>query len=719
MFRSSTDTRSLFHDHPHPRHHGLSLFRVALARLRPALYYFTAVVIIIFFYCLFFYEPDSVRHHPHRRFRGHYLGQASALVSVSGSGGETEDRTAGTGHFSAAYLLDEFIRKANLHFADNYARKASLVPTLLGSDELSSSPSLIQPGGNSQHHQRSLLENFRYETVSKLMPNTSANQSLISVRENDVSIHLLADGDGDLAEEDEEYLALVDEPDSIEHYLETLGFNIRHITRYLLHLNQSSNNSTLQVTKGPTSNVVTKPSSTSPPRVSAQSNFSDVLELLNGIPIADSSNNTLVFVSAINANQYSMAYRFIKSFEVYRKKNANELNMHLRLLIYDLGLTEDQLFEIESLCNQTWERSVSTLCKIRQFNFSQYPPHVSDLKIAAYRSIILQEMLCDIRRARRHLQLFLNETAPTSSRAFSEGELIYSIFWIDPHYRFLPDTIRRHPLQLHRLLAETRNISGIRSWSIDAPTSALTHPRMFEYFHTTADNFYFHRMVRSNHLLISISESTWQPFELGIMLPWTRCALTEGCVVPLGSQWRSSCRLDRKPHYRYSGCHHYDMSALNVVLGIAYNFSNSAYSSKPSCRFFAPFYKLLVFLQSTTPSSNSESVNVDQEQSSSSSSVSRLAYENFYYPDYDPGQLERHGESSLESEDRFDRIFTDDDLPEEYRRPAPRQLPLRMQTASSSKLLFHRPSASLLSPLSRYSSSTSPDEKLSHSSNSL
>src|SRR5699024_4496476 len=134
----------------------------------------------------------------------------------------------------------------------------------------------------------------------------------------------------------------------------------------------------------------------------------------------------------------------------------------------------------------------------------------------------------------------------------------------------------------------------------EAPTSALTHPRMFEYFHTTADNFYFHRMVRSSHLVISISESTWQPFELGIMLAWVRCALTEGCIVPLGSQWRSSCRLDKKPHYRYSGCHHYDMSALNVVLGIAYNYSSSEYSAPPSSRFFAPFYKLLKASQATS-----------------------------------------------------------------------------------------------------------------------
>lgn len=349
MFRNSSDSRSLFHDHPHPRHHGLSVFRLALARLRPALYYFTAVVIIIFFYCLLFYEPESGRHHPHRRFRGHY-GQASALISVSGSSGETEGGSTGTGHFSAAYLLEEFIRKANLDFADNYARKTSLVPTLLGSDILNSSPLLAQPG-NSQHHQRSLLENFHYKTVSRQMANTSVNHSQITTGESGVNIHLFDEGDSDhLAEEDEEYLALVDEPDSIEHYLETLGFNIRHITRYLLHVNQSSNNATLQITRRPTFNVVaksvTKHSPTSIPHVSAQSNFSDILELLNGISSADKSNETLVFVSAINANQYSMAYRFIKSFEAYRKKNANDLKMHLRLMIYDLGLTEDQLFEV-------------------------------------------------------------------------------------------------------------------------------------------------------------------------------------------------------------------------------------------------------------------------------------------------------------------------------------------------------------------------------------
>lgn len=337
---------------------------------------------------------------------------------------------------------------------------------------------------------------------------------------------------------------------------------------------------------------------------------------------------------------------------------------------------------------------MSSLCKIRTFNYSNYPSHVSDLKIAAYRSIILQEVLRDIRRAHKHISHLVSDIFQVASVQ------TYNLFWLDPHYRFLPGTIEHHPTLLADLLASTRNISGIRSWSIEAPTSALTHPRTCEYFHSTADNFYFHRMVRSSHLVISISESTWQPFELGIMLPWVRCALTEGCIAPLGSQWRSSCRLDKKPHYRYSGCHHYDMSALNVLLGIAYNFTSYQYSAPPSSRFFAPFYKMLKTRSSSSPSTQAAS---EDNLRPAILAASKLAAENFDYTDYDPGESVRRDELSLlESEDRFDRVLTDDDLPEEQRRPLPKRPPSILSSlgvsSSSSIPSLHSPSSFLSSP---------------------
>lgn len=46
------------------------------------------------------------------------------------------------------------------------------------------------------------------------------------------------------------------------------------------------------------------------------------------------------------------------------------------------------------------------------------------------------------------------------------------------------------------------------------------------------------------------------------------------------------CRFDKKPQYRYSGCHSYDASAFNIVLGLRYNFDESHYTYKGSGYFF-------------------------------------------------------------------------------------------------------------------------------------
>jgi len=36
--------------------------------------------------------------------------------------------------------------------------------------------------------------------------------------------------------------------------------------------------------------------------------------------------------------------------------------------------------------------------------------------------------------------------------------------------------------------------------------------------------------------------------------------------------------VQRRPRYLYSGCHHYAASALNVVLGLAFNFEDADYT---------------------------------------------------------------------------------------------------------------------------------------------
>ena len=88
-------------------------------------------------------------------------------------------------------------------------------------------------------------------------------------------------------------------------------------------------------------------------------------------------------------------------------------------------------------------------------------------------------------------------------------------------------------------------------------------------------------MVEMNRLLL------WNTLEVHqqIMLPWVQCVLTPECIHPIGAQ-SEGCRFNKKPQYRYSGCHAYDSSALNVVLGLTYKFDETNYTFPMQDTFF-------------------------------------------------------------------------------------------------------------------------------------
>lgn len=104
---------------------------------------------------------------------------------------------------------------------------------------------------------------------------------------------------------------------------------------------------------------------------------------------------------------------------------------------------------------------------------------------------------------------------------------------------------------------------------------------MFDYFHTTPDNFIFLPMVTADTMIILNTKA----MRTEILLPWVQCALTQDCIVPIGAQ-SGGCRFDKKPQYRYSGCHNYDTSALNIVLGLKFKFDSSRYTYNNSINLF-------------------------------------------------------------------------------------------------------------------------------------
>ncbi|KAI4474480.1 hypothetical protein M0802_015369 [Mischocyttarus mexicanus] len=123
--------------------------------------------------------------------------------------------------------------------------------------------------------------------------------------------------------------------------------------------------------------------------------------------------------------------------------------------------------------------------------------------------------------------------------------------------------------------------SGVLTWPTRHAISSLTHPKMYEYFHASAESFFFLPLIRASHIVIRNTKDIREK----IMLPWVQCALTRDCICPIGAQ-SAGCRFNKRPQYRYSGCHAYDTSALNIVLGLHFNFDDTSYTHQERETYF-------------------------------------------------------------------------------------------------------------------------------------
>lgn len=99
---------------------------------------------------------------------------------------------------------------------------------------------------------------------------------------------------------------------------------------------------------------------------------------------------------------------------------------------------------------------------------------------------------------------------------------------------FLENSVRLRPNSAGEL-AELRRLveaSGVAGWRTE-PTlavSARTHQKMYEYFHTDDDNFKFLKMLSLDALLFVDRPAVNQR----ILLPWIKCALIPECIHPIG-----------------------------------------------------------------------------------------------------------------------------------------------------------------------------------------
>lgn len=162
------------------------------------------------------------------------------------------------------------------------------------------------------------------------------------------------------------------------------------------------------------------------------------------------------------------------------------------LLLYDIGLSEDDSRALNSYCN-------NTKCTVITYDLSQFPAYVSDERMHAFRPLLIKDAL-------NHSK---------------------TILFIENNVRIRSLT-NEHRADLFRHV----NSSGVLGWTTRLAVSSRTHPKMFDYFQTDAENFMFLPMVSMDAVLFVDSELVNEK----ILLPWIKCTLTLECIHPIGKQ---------------------------------------------------------------------------------------------------------------------------------------------------------------------------------------
>ncbi|XP_046736524.1 uncharacterized protein LOC124405555 [Diprion similis] len=246
----------------------------------------------------------------------------------------------------------------------------------------------------------------------------------------------------------------------------------------------------------------------------------------NTTPIVPSQNVTIV--TLLRPGNEQQIYGFIK--------NVTHFLPNYSIVIYSVGLNDDVLLNVKSTCN-------SSKCSVAQFDLSPYPAHTEDDRLHVYRPLVIQTAL----------------------------NTLGNIFYMDSNVRLNSSEISAYLFPKY----------GFLTWPTKHATSSLTHPKMYEYFHTSVESFFFLPLIRASYLVISNTKKIRE----NVMLPWVQCALTRDCICPIGAQ-SAGCRFNKKPQYRYSGCHAYDTSALNIVLGLYFKFDDTCYVHRSQKTFF-------------------------------------------------------------------------------------------------------------------------------------
>ena len=214
-------------------------------------------------------------------------------------------------------------------------------------------------------------------------------------------------------------------------------------------------------------------------------------------------------VSAISSNHFEQAKDMIAS--------AQRFLPTTRIVVYDLGLKENEIREFESFCN----------VEVRNFVFKQYPPHFNDLFKYAWKPIVIRTVA-------------------------QEAEYIC---WADASVRFVKNfesaltMLDKFPVKGH---IHQDNLKMVQ----------LTHEISLRYLNMTREKMQDVIGVESGLLLFKTNSLV-----MNLLDRWCECAAHELCIAPPMSSIHGCDFNKANPQsLEYIGCHRFDQSVLNIII---------------------------------------------------------------------------------------------------------------------------------------------------------
>ncbi|XP_014664173.1 PREDICTED: uncharacterized protein LOC106806676 [Priapulus caudatus] len=250
------------------------------------------------------------------------------------------------------------------------------------------------------------------------------------------------------------------------------------------------------------------------------------------LPYRAPSVDRPVFTTGFDDSHFHEGQEYVRMFQ-------DELRPDYDLVIYDLGLSTDNNKWVQDNCG----------CKLRPFEFNNYPPHVRDLENFAFKLMILQEMLHEF--------------------GF--------VFWTDTSFRLESDWTKE---RLEHILTDTRDGLGVSMWSNNLPQSCFVHPGMYEFLEESPDDFVDTSALEGGAILIH--NNRW--VQQNLFTPWLMCGLHWECIAPEGAS-RDSCMLDNMGTTDHC-CHQYDQAAMSLIMERVFHFNPEYYRPRDRVHFF-------------------------------------------------------------------------------------------------------------------------------------